>query len=163
MGNPTIRSVDSLVQTVYTFSTDIGMEFGIKKCGMVVLKRGKNAKMEGIVLPDGQVMKEIDASGYKYLGILETDQLKEEETKDLFSKEYKRRLKLVLKTKLGAGVVDWTGSVAALRKVSSHWILKKIDFNHRYCFGIVWGFGYRTNSLKILRQLLHDPIGQLRS
>ena len=102
------------MQTVYTFSTDIGMEFGIKKCGMVVLKRGKNAKMEGIVLPDGQVMKEIDASGYKYLGILETDQLKEEETKDLFSKEYKRRLKLVLKTKLSAGGVDWTGSERSL-------------------------------------------------
>ena len=106
--------IDSLVKTVHTFSTDIGMEFGIKKCGMVVLKRGKNAKMEGIVLPDGQVMKEIDASGYKYLGILETDQLKEEETKDLFSKEYKRRLKLVLKTKLSAGGVDWTGSERSL-------------------------------------------------
>ena len=36
----------------------------------------------------------------KYTGILETDQLKEKETKDLFSKEHKRRLKLVLKTKL---------------------------------------------------------------
>ena len=58
-------------------------------------------KMEGIVLPDGQVMKEIDNSGYKYLGILETDQLREKETKDLFSKEYKRhRPKLMLKTKL---------------------------------------------------------------
>ena len=44
----------------------------------------KTAKMEGIVLSDGQVMKEIDNSGYKYLGILETDQLKEKETKDLF-------------------------------------------------------------------------------
>ena len=39
------------------------MEFGIKKCGMLVLKRGKLAKMEGIVLPDGQVPKEVDYSG----------------------------------------------------------------------------------------------------
>ena len=53
------------------------MEFGIKKCGVLVLKRGKIAKIEGIVLPDGQVMKEIDDNGYKYLGILEAEHLKE--------------------------------------------------------------------------------------
>ena len=90
----------SFVQTVHTFSMDIGMEFGIKKCGILVLKRGKTVKMQGIVLTDGQVVKKIDESGFKYLCIMETDQLKENETKDLFSKEYKRRLKLVLKTKL---------------------------------------------------------------
>ena len=45
-------------------------------------------------------MKEIEHRGYRYLGILETDHLKEKEMKDLFSKEYKRRLKLVLKSKL---------------------------------------------------------------
>ena len=56
--------------------------------------------MEEIVLTDGQVEKEIDESGFKYLRIMETDQLKEKETKDLISKEYKRRLKLELKTKL---------------------------------------------------------------
>ena len=89
----------SFVQTVYTFSMDKGTEFGIKKCGVLVLKRGKTVKMEGIVLTDGQVV-EIDESGFKYFCIMETDQLKENETKDLFSKEYKRRLKLVLEKKL---------------------------------------------------------------
>ena len=94
------EQIDSLVQTVHTFSTDIGMEFGIKKSGVLVLKRSKIVKMEGVVLPDGQVMKEIEDRGYRYLGILETDELKEKEMKDLFSKEYKCRLKLVLKSKL---------------------------------------------------------------
>ena len=55
--------------------------------------------MEGIVLTDGQVVKEIGESGFKYLRIMETDESKENETKDLISKEYKRGLKLVLKTK----------------------------------------------------------------
>ena len=27
--------IDSLVQTVFTFSEDTGMEFGLKKCGVV--------------------------------------------------------------------------------------------------------------------------------
>ncbi|XP_074616678.1 uncharacterized protein LOC141876074 [Acropora palmata] len=117
-------NIDSLVQTVHRFSID--MEFGIRKCGVLVLKRGKIAKMERVLLPDGQVMKEIEDRGYRYLGILETDHLKEKEMKDLFSKEYKRRLKLVLKSKLSgknkimaaktwavailrysAGVVEW--------------------------------------------------------
>ena len=47
------EQIDSLIQTVHTFSMDIGMEFGIKKCGVLVLKRGKIIKMEGIGLPDG--------------------------------------------------------------------------------------------------------------
>ena len=33
--------IESLVSTVQLISQDIGMEFGIKKCGVVVLKRGK--------------------------------------------------------------------------------------------------------------------------
>ena len=37
---------------------------------------------------------------YRYLGILETDYLKEKEVRDPCSKEYKGRMKLVLKTKL---------------------------------------------------------------
>ena len=33
------EQIDSLMQTVHTFTMDIGMEFGIKKCGVLVLKR----------------------------------------------------------------------------------------------------------------------------
>ena len=33
--------IDSLVKTVHLFRKDIGMEFGIKKCGALILKRGK--------------------------------------------------------------------------------------------------------------------------
>ena len=54
---------------------------------MLVLKRRKIAKMEGVLLPDEQVMKAIEDTGYRYLGILETDHLKEKEMKDLFSEE----------------------------------------------------------------------------
>ena len=37
--------IDSIVNTVYTFREDIGMEFGIKKCGVLVLKRRKVDKI----------------------------------------------------------------------------------------------------------------------
>ena len=55
--------------------------------GLLVIKCGKIVKMEGILLQDGQEVKGFDDCGYKYIGILETDQLKEKETKDLFAEE----------------------------------------------------------------------------
>jgi len=45
-------------------------------------------------------MRNIDESGYKYLEILETDKMKGKEKKDIFTKGYKRRLRIVLKSKL---------------------------------------------------------------
>ena len=45
-------------------------------------------------------MKEVDGNGYIYLGILELDEIKEHEMKIKVTAEYKRRLKLILKSKL---------------------------------------------------------------
>ena len=42
--------IDSLVRTVYLFTSDVGMEFGMKKCGTIVLKRGKMVECNGIEL-----------------------------------------------------------------------------------------------------------------
>ena len=45
------------------------MEFGISKCGVLVMKKGKLIHSEGIEIPSGDRIKEIDADdGYKYLG-----------------------------------------------------------------------------------------------
>ena len=43
------KQVDTLVNTVRIFSNDIGMEFGISKCAVLVMKRGKLRTCEGIV------------------------------------------------------------------------------------------------------------------
>ena len=53
----TEEELDSLVQTVRVFSEDIGMKFSIEKCSMLVMKRGKKFKSDGIKLPDDTVMK----------------------------------------------------------------------------------------------------------
>ena len=45
------NQIDILLKTVFTFSDDIGMEFGLKKCGVVILKKGKLVKFDGIQLP----------------------------------------------------------------------------------------------------------------
>ena len=38
------KRLDSLVQTVRVFSEDIGMKFGIEKCAMLVMEKGKIVK-----------------------------------------------------------------------------------------------------------------------
>ena len=42
------KALDSLIQTIRIFSEDIGMKFGIDKCAMLVVKRGKTVKSDGI-------------------------------------------------------------------------------------------------------------------
>ena len=98
--------MNTLVRTVHDFSTDVGMEFGAKKCGILTLKN----KSEGIRLPNCEVMKEVEKKELKWKKI----------------KEYKQRLPLVLKSKLngrnkmqairawavsvfryGAGILKW--------------------------------------------------------
>ena len=45
-------------------------------------------------------MKEVDENEYTYLGILELDEIKEHEMKIKVTAEYKRRLRLILRSKL---------------------------------------------------------------
>ena len=94
----------SLVQTVRVFSEDIAMEFGIEKCAILVVVKGKIVKSNGIELPDGKVIMSLQEGGsYKYLGILEADKFLGEKMKLNVSKEYIRRLRKFLKSKLNRG------------------------------------------------------------
>ena len=65
------------------------MDFGIKKWGVLVLKWGKVDKVSsrGLNLTNGKLMKTIDEEGYKYLGILEYDKVKEKKMKTEFARE----------------------------------------------------------------------------
>ena len=101
------------------FSNDIKMEFGIEKCAILVLKRGKVIKSEGIKLPDNRKMRCLDENEeYKYLGILQADQIKQKEMKERVGNEYKRRVRKLLETKLnGQNVINAinTWAIALLR------------------------------------------------
>ena len=96
------RAINELVRVVERFSTDIGMAFGIDKCATINIKEGVRSKMNGIELPSGEVIKEVAEEGYKYLGVLQADDIKHQEMKDLIRKEYLRRVKAVAKSKLYA-------------------------------------------------------------
>ena len=63
--------VDSLIQTVYTVTDDIGTRFKIGKCGVLSIRRGKESECEGITIGSGEVISEIHGDAYKYLGMKE--------------------------------------------------------------------------------------------
>ena len=64
------------MSTEEAFAQDIGMEFGIKYCGVIILNRGKVKSTNEIELTSGEKIKEIKENGYKYLEILEYDKIK---------------------------------------------------------------------------------------
>ena len=45
------NQIDSLVPSVRIVTEDMGMEFGISKCAIVLMKRGKLFQSEEIMLP----------------------------------------------------------------------------------------------------------------
>ena len=90
--------LETLINSVRVFSSDINMEFGIEKCGILVMKKGKYAKSDGIKLPNENEIQEIDLEkGYKYLGVLEADVIKDKDMKEKIEKEYVRRVRMMLK------------------------------------------------------------------
>ena len=81
----------------------IKIEFGLDKCAKASFKRGKKVAAEGIPLNDNQVIQDLDqAETYKYLGMEEGEGVQHHKMKVKIRKEYKRRIKLVLKSELNA-------------------------------------------------------------
>ena len=109
------------------------------------MEKGKIVKSVGIELPDGKVIKSLqEGESYKYLGILEADKFLEETMKLNVSKEYIRRFKKVLKSKLNGGnlvrrVNTWTVSLLRYSAAFVSWRkseLQAIDRKTRKLFTI---------------------------
>ena len=97
--------METLIQTVRIYCPYIGMEFSIEKYAMLVMKSGKQHMTEGVKLPNQVVTRTLgDKETYNFLGILEANTIKEVEMKEKnLKKEYLRRIRKLLETKLFAG------------------------------------------------------------
>ena len=81
------KEQETLIHTVRIYSRDIGMEFGIKMCAILVMKIGKRQLTDGMELPNQDKIKTLaENETYKYLGILEADTIKQVEMKDKIQK-----------------------------------------------------------------------------
>ena len=105
------------------FSDDISMSFGLDKCAVVHLKAGKisnSPEVKGIPILQNE-------ESYKYLGVIENDQILHDNAKVIAKKEFIERVRNILKTELtskntsdairtfampvlryGFGVLKWT-------------------------------------------------------
>ena len=109
------KELETLIQTVRVFSKVIGMNFRIEKCAMIQMKRGKVVMNEGIELPNGAKIRSLDdQEGYKYLGILQFDDIKHKEMKEKLKKEYAKRVRKMLKSQLNVGNVIQAINTSAL-------------------------------------------------
>jgi hypothetical protein len=94
----------SLLETTAIFSTDIKMDFGIDKCAVLHVKKGKITSTENMELDLSNITiptLNIEQS-YKYLGIQQTLLQSKPIVKENLIKSYLYRLKLVLKSSLNA-------------------------------------------------------------
>ena len=83
------------------------MEFGLDKCAKASFKRGNKVAVEGIPLNDNQVIQDLDqAETYRYMGMEEGEGVQHHKIKVKIRKEYKRRIKLVLKSERNARKED---------------------------------------------------------
>ena len=57
------------IKKIQEYSNDIGMQFGMDKCAVLGIKKGKRVECSGVELPSGDMMNEVDDEGYKYLGV----------------------------------------------------------------------------------------------
>ena len=153
------NQLTGLINTVKNVSENIKIESGLDKCAKASFKRGKKVSAEGIPLNDNKVIQDLDqAETYKYLGMEEGEGVQHHKMKVKIRKEYKRKIKLVLKSELNArnkivaintlavpvilyscGVIDWKldeiqGLDRMIRKqLCMNWMLaKKADIDRIY-------------------------------
>ena len=100
------------------------------------MDRGKVIRTDGIRLPDGQNMNDIDETGYTYLAVLDIDKIKKKEIQEKFSNEYLRWLRLILRSKLNGrnkimAVNTWAVSVMRYGAGILKWDTDELKSLHR--------------------------------
>ena len=107
----------------------------------------------GTELLDGEVIKELDEKGYKYLGILQSDTVIEKQIKGKVKGKYFRRLKLLLKSKLSSrnlikAINSWAVAIVRYSAGVIGWTakeLKRIDITTRKRMTLAGAFYMRSS------------------
>ena len=149
--------LDALLGSVEEYSNDIGMEFGMDKCAVLSVRGGQRVEGRGLELPSGEVMREVDEEGYKYLGVLQTDVNMNKKMKSRVRDEYLRRVKLLTKSKLYSGnlirgINTWAVGVVRYSAGILNWTdgeLRAIDVKTRKMLTMSGGFYKRVSVLRL--------------
>ena len=152
------RELETLIHAVRIYSQDIGMEFGIEKCAMLVMKSGKRHMTDGMEQPNHDRIRTLaEKETYKYLDILEADTIKHVQMKNMIQKEYLRRTRKLLETKLSSrnlikGINTWAVPLVRYSGPFLKWTREKLK-----------QMDQRTRKLMTMHKALHlrDDVDRL--
>ncbi|XP_030760434.1 uncharacterized protein LOC115885612 [Sitophilus oryzae] len=95
------EQLKSELEIVKNFSKTIKMEFGLEKCAVLNVKKGKVDNKGETLLSDGTTIEHLkEEESYKYLGFKQALNIKTAEMKDYLKARLKQRLKAILSTQL---------------------------------------------------------------
>ena len=146
------KELKTLIQTVRIYNQDIKMEFDIEKCTMQVMKSGKRHMTEGFELPNQKKKnskrseKRKPTNTWEYWKLTPSNKWK---WKKKFKKQYLRRTRKVLETKLNSsnlvkGINTWAVVLVRYSGLFLKWVreeLKQMD--------------QRTRKLMAMNKALH--------
>ena len=122
-----LQKMETLIREVKIYSQKIGMEFGIEKCAMQLIKSGKPHLADGMELPSQDKIRTLEEKEtYKYFGILKVSTIKLREMKDQIKEEYLRRTRKLLETKLY--------SRYPIKGINT-WAVSLVRYSDYYCSG----------------------------
>ena len=98
------NELESLLNIVRIFSTNISLEFGLEKCATLTIHKGKATHTEGLTLSNNNAIKGLSLEeSYKYLSVQQAEDVKHRQVKKQTSAEYTNRIRKILKSKLNGG------------------------------------------------------------
>lgn len=138
------------LETVKEFSDDIRMGFGLDKCAIAHIEKGKLVSCENMKLDENTEIKSLNQGEfYKYLGVDECDGINHSKMKATIAKEYYRRVRKILETELNAqnkiaainclaipvptysfGIVDWTKAEVKKLDTKTRKLLNMYGMHH---------------------------------
>jgi hypothetical protein len=90
--------LNDLITITKQFSDDVGMEFGLDKCKVMHMKKGKISNIDFRLETEIDQMKE--GEYYKYLGMLQSNRIDGKKMKQTVSDTFKNRMHSICKTQL---------------------------------------------------------------
>ena len=99
----TASQITNLIKITENISRDIVMEFGIEKCKILRMERGRWTENENIQIMNQEYIENMqEHETYKYLGFQQNTKLNHTKIKTELTQKYKSRLTTILNTKLNA-------------------------------------------------------------
>ena len=152
------KELETLIHAVRIYTQNVGFEFGIEKCAMLVMKNIKWHITDGKELPKQDKIRTLkEKETFKYLGILEADTTKKVEMKEKIQKEYRGRTRKLLVTKLCwrnliKGINTWAVPLVRYSRPFLKWTRNKLR-----------QMDQRTRKLMIMHKALHlrDDVDRL--